>query len=143
VQEGYIKSDFDVCVYTKTVDGSLVIVGTYVDDGLIVAKTKDIIAKEFESLHRVYTLKVLGPISNFLSIEVAHFPAGLLILRPRAVRHLHCISRSSIDSDGKPSRRRLTPPFEDIVLYQSAVGALMFTATYVRADLAVAVRAAA
>jgi len=37
----------------------------------------------------------------------------------------------------------LSNPYEDIPLYQSAVGALMFTATYVRVDIAVAVRTAA
>jgi hypothetical protein len=36
-----------------------------------------------------------------------------------------------------------SPAFNDIKLYQSAVGSLMFTATYVRADIAVAVRAVA
>ncbi|GAA5855277.1 hypothetical protein JCM9279_001930 [Rhodotorula babjevae] len=150
VRQGYAPSSSDLCLFTKTVKGSLVIIAIYVDNGHIAASSEEVIKAELSALNSAYTLKHLGPASTFLSIEVAHLDDGVLIHHSKYVRSV--LERFGIVV---PSRRRAStpmearpavdtsPPFHDIPLYQSAVGALMFTATFVRADLAVAVRAAA
>ncbi|GAA6058317.1 hypothetical protein JCM3770_003611 [Rhodotorula araucariae] len=146
----YRRSDADVCVFTKVVDGSLVIIAIYVDDGLILASSKVLIERELAALHGVYSLKVLGPVSTFLSIQVEHLADGILIHHSKYVAAvlerfgfvLPSRARASTPMEDRPALDD-SPPFDDPTLYQSAVGALMFTSTYVRADLAVAVRAAA
>ncbi|GAA5913335.1 hypothetical protein JCM6882_004091 [Rhodosporidiobolus microsporus] len=150
VSVGYISTSSDSCVFTKTVKGISIIIAVYVDDGLVVCKSEELIKEELEALNRVFTLKVLGPVSNFLSMEVEHVKEGLIVHHSKYIRsildHFGFVSpsraRASTPMDDK-SVVDTSPPFADITLYQSAVGSLMFTATYVRADIAVAVCAAA
>ena len=150
VRQGYAPASSDSCVFTKTVKNSLVIIAIYVDDGLIAASSEEIIKDELAALNSAYSLKHLGPASTFLSIEVAHLEDGIFIHHSKYVRSVlerFNIVIPSCRSASTPMEARpavdTSPPFHDIPLYQSAVGALMFTATFVRADLAVAVRAAA
>lgn len=151
IEQGYSKSNADVCVYLKTVKGQEVVVVIYVDDGLILAPSDEIMAAELAVLHNVYTLKRLGPVSTFLSIEVDRSPRDIVIHHSRYVRSIlnrfGFVSPSRARANTPMEERALTTtfsePFDNITLYQSAVGALMFTATYVRADIAVAVRSAA
>ena len=150
-RQGYVKSSADVCVYIKTIKNQQIIAVIYVDDGLILAPSTELINSELDLLHKVYTLKRLGPVSNFLSIEVARSTAGILIHHSRYINSIlerfgfvtPSRNRATTPMEERSSVSILSDPYEDIPLYQSAVGALMFTATYVRVDIAVAVRAAA
>jgi hypothetical protein len=148
---GYARSTSDSCVYSKTVNRTLVIIAIYVDDGLILCKDASIIASELAALHKFFALKRLGRLSYFLSLEVEHTKDGVMIHQSKYVKDI--VERYGFAT---PSRARATtpmedcssldpssPPFSNIERYQSAVGALQYAAQFSRPDIAVAVRAAA
>ena len=136
---GYRRSTSDVCVFVKTVKASLVVIAIYVDDGLIAAASEEVIAKELQELNAAYKLKILGPVSNFLSMQIEHYADGIFLHHAKYVRSIlerfGFVTPSRSNASTPMDERRaadISPPFDDVTLYQSAVGALMFTATYVR-----------
>lgn len=89
------------------------------------------------SLLKVYTLKRLGPVSTFLSIEVSQSRRSIVIAHSRYVCSIldrfGFVSPSRAQANTPMEERTTTTtfsePFNGIKVYQSAVRALMFTAT--------------
>ncbi|GAA5913710.1 hypothetical protein JCM5296_000009 [Sporobolomyces johnsonii] len=150
-KRGYRKSSSDVCLYIKDVDGSNVFVVLYVDDGLIVAKDKQVVDRELRALHDVYKLKRMGRVSTFLSLEFHHSAMGVWIGQPKYIKSIlgrfgfDAVSRHSASTplDDHAVVNASSPLFDDVGLYQSAVGSLQYAAQLSRPDIAAAVRAAA
>lgn len=150
-KRGFQRSASDICLYTKVVNGKLVIIVLYVDDGIIAASSAEVIKAELDALHAIYKLKRLGLLTLFLSLEVDHRAAGIFIHQTKYVRSIvekfgavvPSRIRANTPMEDRPSLSATSPPYDDIANYQSLVGALQWAASFTRPDIAVAVRAAA
>jgi hypothetical protein len=151
ISHGFKRSDYDSCVYLKTVNGSAIYLLLYVDDMLIDAKDKSEIAKLKAQLNLEFEMKDLGATKTILGVEIIRDrKAGMLYLSQRD--YIEKILRRFNMQDAKPVSTLLAPHFklsldlcptsdEDIkymsrVPYSSAVGSLMYAMVYSRPDLA-------
>ncbi|GAA5864035.1 hypothetical protein JCM3774_006357, partial [Rhodotorula dairenensis] len=122
------RSTSDVCVFVKTAALSLVVIAIYVNNGLIAAESDKIIAAELKALNDAYKLKVLDPVSNFLSMQFDHLADGIFLHHSKYVKSiLDCfgfvlLSRSNA-STPMDERHGLdtSPPTSNVTLYQSPV----------------------
>ena len=70
MSHGFKRSEFDSCVYIKFVDGSLIYLLLYVDDMLIVAKSKKEITMLKKLLSSEFEMKDLGAAKKILGMEM-------------------------------------------------------------------------
>ena len=70
-KNGFVKSEFDLCVYMKKLkDGGYVYLLLYVDDMLLVAREMTEIKKVKEMLAKEFAMKDLGPAKRILGIDI-------------------------------------------------------------------------
>ena len=70
LSRGFKRSNYDSCVYLKTVNGSVIYLLLYVDDMLIAAKDKSEIAKLKAQLSKEFEMKDLGAAKKILGIKI-------------------------------------------------------------------------
>ena len=70
LSRGFKRSNYDSCVYLKTVNGSVIYLLLYVDDMLIAAKDKSEIAKLKAQLSKEFEMKDLGAAKKILGMEI-------------------------------------------------------------------------
>jgi hypothetical protein len=70
ISHGFKRSDYDRCVYLKTVNGSTIYFLLYVDDMLIAAKDKSEIAKLKAQLNLEFEMKDLGAAKKIIGVEI-------------------------------------------------------------------------
>lgn len=71
VAHGYSRSEYDPCVYFRSLDdGSLVLLTLYVDDMLIAAKRKSNMLQLKNFLSSEFDMKDLGPAKKILGMEI-------------------------------------------------------------------------
>ena len=77
VKNGFVKSEFDLCVYLKKIkEGDYVYLLLYVDDMLLVAKRMSYIKKVKEMLSKEFDIKDLGPAKRILGMNIERNRAG-------------------------------------------------------------------
>lgn len=145
----WTKSKADVCLYIKLVKGSLLTLVVWVDDGVMAGKNAEVINAEIDSLNAVCKLKRMGRPSCYLSLEFTYTDSGIVLHQTKYAKSV--LSRFESDFGG-PLKPRSTPMdpnlkvdlssplFGNVPLYQSVVGALQYSATTLRADMAATVR---
>ncbi|XP_049345364.1 uncharacterized mitochondrial protein AtMg00810-like [Solanum verrucosum] len=79
VQLGLSQSHFDYSLFTKTVQGELVIVLVYVDDLLVTGSNADLILQTRNDLKLKFKMKDLGELKFFLGIEFARSQKGIVM----------------------------------------------------------------
>ncbi|CAL1399156.1 unnamed protein product [Linum trigynum] len=149
---GYSRSPYDCCVYhNKVEDGSMIYLVLYVDDMLIVARSKSDIQKLKGLLSAEFEMKDLGAAQKILGME---------IYRDRSKKKLFLSQKSYIQKIlsrfGMSSAKPLNTPnvsnvhlssayapqseaekeYMSRVPYASAVGSLMYAMVCTRPDLA-------
>ena len=151
--DGYLKSinleqsNADPCIYTGP-EG--VIVAVYVDDILIATETEEMMIKMKRSLSQKFEVKDLGELTSFLGVQVKQSSDGIWIGQPGYTSRIldkyqmkdakpvstpvDISSKMNIDSD--------SPPVDEL-LYQSAVGSLLYLSSWTRPDIAFAVNTVA
>ena len=70
LSDGFKRSDYDRCVYLKTINGSAIYLLIYVDDMLIAVKDKSEIAKFKAQLNKEFEMKNLGAPKKILGVEI-------------------------------------------------------------------------
>jgi hypothetical protein len=111
IPHDFKRSDYDSCVYLKTVNGSTIYLLLYVDDMLIVAKDKSEITKLKAHLNLEFEMKDLGAAKKILGVE---------IIRNRKSSMLYLSQRGYIEKvlcrfnmqDAKPVSTPLAPHFK-------------------------------
>jgi hypothetical protein len=150
ISQGFKRSNYDSCVYLKTIKGSTIYLLLYVDDMLIAAKDKKEIEKLKAQLNNEFEMKDLGAAKKILGME---------IIRDRHVGKLYLSQQGYIKKvlrrfnmhEAKPVSTPLAPHFrlsaalcpqsdKDVeymskVPYSSAVGSLMYAMVCSRPDL--------
>ncbi|WVZ54400.1 hypothetical protein U9M48_005204 [Paspalum notatum var. saurae] len=150
LSNGFKRSDYDSCIYLKTVNGSAIYLLLYVDDMLIAAKEKSEIAKLKAQLNKEFEMKDLGAAKKILGMEIIRDrKSGLLYLSQRG--YIEKVLRRFNMHDAKPVSTPLAAHFKlssDLcpqsddnieymsrVPYSSAVGSLMYAMVCSRLDL--------
>ncbi|WVZ79655.1 hypothetical protein U9M48_027210 [Paspalum notatum var. saurae] len=150
ISNGFKRSDYDSCVYLKTVNSSAIYLLLYVDDMLIAAKEKSEIAKLKAQLNKEFEMKDLGAAKKILGMEIIRDrKSGLLYLSQRG--YIEKVLRRFNMHNAKPVSTPLAAHFrlssdlcptsdDDIeymsrVPYSSAVGSLMYAMVCSRPDL--------
>ena len=140
-----IQMKSDPCIFVAP--NRSLIVGIYVDDMLVIAKTVDLI-REFESkLAQHVNITYKGPARNFLGIEIEYIDGQMHLSQRRQINDI--LEEHEMDeSKGKPTPMatgtELTaepdqPELPESFGYRSVVGSLLHLANYSRPDISFAV----
>ncbi|SCV71383.1 BQ2448_2971 [Microbotryum intermedium] len=148
---GYMRATADACLHIKHSGSSFAIITLYVDDGLIASNDQSFLDAELSSLHEVFKLKGLGPVSYFLGFEIHRTADYILVHQNKYIRTMlekfdfasPSKRRAFTPMDDRPSLRIDNTPFPDVSMCQSTVSSLQYASTRCRPDIAVAVRAVA
>ena len=71
LSQGFKRSNYDSCVYLKTVNGSTIYLLLYVDDMLIAAKSMSEINELKKQLGNEFEMKDLGAAKKILGMEIS------------------------------------------------------------------------
>lgn len=146
---GFTPCDAAPCIYVKETDTGILVIGHFVDDLILVNLTRDPHAFEpvKEEMRGKYEVKYSGSLDKFLGAEFEETEDGL---RLHLANYIENITRKYLQQGTTPVD---TPEFmaemsfaeaallqrADIKMYQEITGALMFTMTTARPDIAHAV----
>ena len=70
MRQGYTRSEYDHCLYFKTLNEIFIILVLYVDDILIVSKSMENIKRLKAHMSRNFDTNDLGPAKQILGIEI-------------------------------------------------------------------------
>ena len=153
---GFEQSSSDPCIYTLS-EGATFIIGVYVDDIILAGKDH----KQMEEIKRIlaktFDLKDLGELKYFLGVKIrvnhnSCKPQGTVwigqpmyienVLKKYGMEDAKAIS-TPVDVGTKLVKAATDSELIDPVLYQSAVGSLLYLSTKTRPDIAYAVNSVA
>lgn len=152
---GFSTSPADPCLFTRGSLGTVdfMAIAVWVDDLLVVGASKKSIRRFYETLTAIYPAKYLGSPDLFVGIHISQDPTTFAVTLDQS----HYIAQLCDDflekdttfkvgSTSSPFNRGFhldfaspSPPFSDVTLYQSLVGALLWLARCTRPDIAFAV----
>ncbi|KAM0009035.1 putative RNA-directed DNA polymerase [Helianthus debilis subsp. tardiflorus] len=129
----FIRGKVDATLFTKEVDGHLLIVQIYVDD-IIFGSTNEKLCKDFEHvMKQKFEMSSMGEIKFFLGLQVEQLPEGIFIHQKK---YVHDILEKFGMSSSTPAltplatnhgiHPDLTGDRVDETLYRSMIGSLMY-----------------
>jgi hypothetical protein len=146
----FTRCQHDHSIFIKQNDGDTLIVGVYVDDMIVAARTTDAIDAFGRNIGSRYKVKDLGEIKAFLGLEIVRDRANRRIFVSQR-RYLEGVLDAYNMRECHPTATPLNPGVrlqadaaEDEVLdasvpYREALGSLMYAMVGTRPDLAFAV----
>lgn len=146
---GYVAGDADPCLFVKHVEGEVIVMLLYVDDGIAMSANSALIDLELAAIHDIYKLKRLGRLHYYLSLEVVTQGRSIVIHQRKYAKEI--LDRYGFENVGRgvntpviegPADRDEDSPLldaHDKTEYQSAVGALQYLCQLSRPDLAFAI----
>uniref|UniRef100_A0A2N9F269 Reverse transcriptase Ty1/copia-type domain-containing protein n=1 Tax=Fagus sylvatica TaxID=28930 RepID=A0A2N9F269_FAGSY len=137
---GFTCSTADSSLFIFRSEDSILLLLVYVDDIIVTSNKQALLSRLVSRLSSEFSMKDLGPLHYFLSIEVLPFSGGLFLSQQKYARDL--IARSSMSGCNpigtplaqKHNLRRDDPILVDATNYHSIVGALQYI-TLTRPDL--------
>ncbi|KAJ0820166.1 putative RNA-directed DNA polymerase [Helianthus annuus] len=129
----FIRGKVDATIFTKEVDGHLLIVQIYVDD-IIFGSTNEILCKDFESvMKQKFEMSSMGEMKFFLGLQVEQLSEGIFIHQTKYVHDiLEKFGMSSSTPAATPLATNhgihpdLTGDRADETFYRSMIGSLMY-----------------
>ncbi|MFS7953253.1 putative RNA-directed DNA polymerase [Helianthus anomalus] len=129
----FVRGKVDATLFTKVVDGHLLIVQIYVDD-IIFGSTNEKLCKDFESvMKQKFEMSSMGEMKFFLGLQVEQLPEGIFIYQ---TKYVHDILEKFGMSGSTPASTpletnhgihpNLTGDRVDETLYRSMIGSLMY-----------------
>ena len=141
-------SEKEGCIYIRQTKTGKLIVGIYVDDGLIVGSTQE----EINSFLRLLTSEfkvTVGPLDSFLGMQIQQRESGYFVSqRVYVEKILQGFGMAGCNSSKTPAENQHTDEenngaLDSSIQYRSAVGSLMYLACATRPDTADSVSKAA
>lgn len=140
VENNFVQSQSDHCVYTKSTEDETIIIVVWVDDLVIATNTEDAMCKTKNVLKDRFRMKDLGKLTFFLGI---HFEQGDGYVKMNQKRYIQKILERFDMADCKP---RTTPSEQKIdcssdgdpineTKYREAVGSLIYVMMCTRPDI--------
>ena len=152
--EEFIKSDADDCVYVKfeKIEGEeyFIIFVVYVDDMIPISNNTDLLLREKSKIRRRFAMVDNGDVGHLLGMQIMRDRTRRMLTISQKCYFEGILSRfnmencNPVDTPMETGRkfRKLSDddvPFNDVQLYQQAVGCLMYAATTTRPDIAAAI----
>ena len=145
---GFVQSTSDPCIYTSSSE-ELLILGIYVDDIVIAGESEKKIAEVKSALAKRFQVKDMGELHYFLGVSVKQNPKTgetwigqpmytQTILQKFGMENAKTVS-TPVDSSTKLLKATEKCEMTDPVLYQSAVGSLLYLSSWTRPDITYAV----
>lgn len=137
--EGLNSIKAEPCIY-KTDDNSLLTI--YVDDGLVIGKTKSIIDKLLDKLGKEFEISVSKDVKSFLGIEIQRDKGCLKLKQSDYAAHVvetfnmensKPVNTPMLMNDDRSEETNKNFP------YREGVGSILYMASKTRPDLAYAV----
>jgi hypothetical protein len=147
LEYGFEQSSADPCMFTKQEGDDLLTILIYVDDGLIVGP-RDKVDKIKNYLFSKFKMRDLGEAKKFLSFEIENSKDSIFISQRSFIEKIvekfgmsDCKVRQTPLNAGTKELKSNDQKelFEDINLFQQAVGSLLFLANGTRPDISFAV----
>uniref|UniRef100_A0A803NSI7 Reverse transcriptase Ty1/copia-type domain-containing protein n=1 Tax=Cannabis sativa TaxID=3483 RepID=A0A803NSI7_CANSA len=144
---GFIDPDYptyasDQSLFIRVTSQSCIYILVYVNDILIMGSDNNLVEKLIHELSSTFSLKDLGTVDYFLSIQVTHTSAGILLTQTKYLQDLLTkANMHNVNTQHTPMNSGLklsnygSEPVEDTTLYMSIVVALQYT-TITRPELA-------
>ena len=143
---GYTQLQTDNCTYYNSDKTTIIII--YVDDIAIIGPDNNYISELISELSQKFTITDLGPISNYLGIEIqrsSDYKTTILSQKDYIIKVLKRFKMEQSNPVSTPVdigfiRRKYdnTASSEDITWYQQAIGSLLYAALLTRPDIAYA-----
>ncbi|KAM0048148.1 putative RNA-directed DNA polymerase [Helianthus debilis subsp. tardiflorus] len=144
--KGFIRSQNDHSLFSKSMSSSVVYVAVYVDDILVTGNNQEEITNLKDFLHSSFKIKDLGHLNYFLGMEVLHTSKGVIMCQRKFAKDLLSefeVSDLPINSSPLPHHLQLKANegalLKDPLQYRRLVGKLNYL-THTRPDLAFAVQ---
>jgi len=140
IENGFIQSSIDTCVYSKHVDNSIVIVLIWVDDIIVAASNDYLLCEVKDMLKNRFKMTDLGLLTWFLGTQFIHYNGSIKMNQTRYLTKLlekynmdNCKPRST------PCELKLNLDSDKVsdvcVQYREIVGSLIYAMTCTRPDL--------
>ena len=147
IENGFKNSMNDNCVYTKHVNGSVIILIVWVDDILLSAPNLAEMNNVKRALFNKFRMKDLGPLRYFLGIEFECKENSIKMSQSRYVDKIltrfgmsNCKPKSiPIDMNANKNFDNNSSELPDAKLYREIIGSLIYIMTCTRPDLCYAV----
>lgn len=143
---GFKQCISDPCLYVRRKDQKMIYVLVYVDDMLLGCTKESEIDKVYQNLKEKYEIICLGKVKHFLGYEIRFEEGQYSICLTNYIENI--VHRFGM-SDAKLSKTPMDPGYivasgeskllQNITLYRSLVGALVYVAMNARPDIAVSV----
>lgn len=143
VNEGFVQSLSDACLYTRNIQDVIMVVIVWVDDIIIACNDDDVRDKFKQRLCQLFKMKDLGEISHFIGMQFVRKDDCVLVNQSQFIRKVLCkfgmedckprYTPCEINSN-KPVETDTSEP-ADAKLYRSIVGSLIYIMTATRPDL--------
>jgi len=139
LENNFVQSSVDHCVYTKQVENEMIMILVWVDDMIIAASNESLMCDVKQMLKVKFNMKDLGKLSYFLGID---FEQGDGIVKMNQRRYLCKVLERFEMSDCKPRSTPCEQKLEDSDegpadprRYREAVGSLIYAMTCTRPDI--------
>lgn len=145
INQGFVRSSADPCLFVLKNNGQKLIVAVYVDDGLVAGTNINEMESFVQKLKTEFKITV-GYVDYFLGMEVtfSHDSSSIFICQSAYINRI-------LQKFGMENSNTVTTPYEqfhtgdedkileDTVPYREAVGSLMYLSVATRPDIAYAV----
>lgn len=144
VENDFIRSTADPCIYVRSREKEKLLVAIYVDDGLIAGSTNNAVNKFLDLLKSKFQITI-GSLDSFLGMQIEQRESSLFVSQTAYTEKI--LQRFDM-AESKPmntpaennrSENQSMNPIEKSIPYRSAVGSLMYLACATRPDIAYAV----
>lgn len=146
IENGFSRSNEDLCFYRKQVNGANIFLIIYVDDVIIGSKREEEIDKAENLLGQYFKLTSLGNLNYYLGINIEKEESGIYSMNQKGYIE-KIIERFNL-KDAKNSKIPLDPgyfksreeeqtEFPDPTIYQSLIGMILYLAVNTRPDISV------
>lgn len=145
LNNGFMRSDIDKCLYTYSSGGATMMILIHVDDLLVISNNQEILCEKMEKIGKLFALKDLGDVGNYLGIEVTRDKKGNFLISQ--TKYIEKIIESAGMMNAKESKfpvdtgyyklgGELLPSNDE---YRKLIGMLLFLTTQTRPDIAASV----
>ena len=146
INEKFIQSKFDECLYSFKYDSDVCYAIVHVDDMIFASNSISIIESKTAALNKSFELKCLGDVQNYLSIEVSKDKNGVFSISQTA--YIDKIASQFGLTESKGSKYPLDPGYHKLQdkkeldsneKYRKLIGMLLYISTNSRPDISAAV----
>lgn len=142
----FTRNNYDYCLYSKLVNGTIIYILVYVDDILICCKNKQVINEVKEKLSNKFSIKDLGKVENYIGISIDYdYNNNILYLSQQNY------IESLVQKYGIKTKKVYETPMEQNlkleqaentdynIKYRNLIGALLYISTGTRPDISFSV----